>query len=729
MQLQAATAATVQLEGSLRQKAEQCGRMEAELAGLQQTGQELTGQLRTEHASTVEFKQRSDTLETSLRESAGELERLKADRQKQAAEQARLESQLQEQLTAAKAAAEQAEASRREEADRNRDFEERLRVCANNLKQEQERLVQRYEADAAGLKQERDSLHQQLGEAQRAAAAAGEQSAAADSRFRQLGSTLEQAKADLKKQTSERSAAEADLRSQLSAAKAAAKKAEDALRQKNAQSTRYEQELTNFRQERHEIHDKFAAEQQAVTKAKRRIKELENQVQRDAGELARLKTDADRGAAERGRTESALRAELATARNSAKKSDAACEAQATQGERLKEELIVLRQLQEELSARQTSEQNNAGEARRQIEDLEQRLRQNAAELGRTQAALENQAAELARQASAQPHPAAASDELEKECGRLRETEAAQTAQLSELDRRVRESVASLARATADLEKERGERRRIEQRSGAMTAQLQELHEKFKQQLGADRAAQERITHLEQQMLEREDAHTRVSADLQQEAAARQLAEDQLRTTADLSSHLRNCLSSFAQAKSGFKVMQDQLEAQIQAHQSALHEREERLQKEIAERQRLEEALAGTRRTLQEHSQGKAIEMAKLQSEVQMHEFERTRLQSEAVQSRYATVDSARVGSAMLNSFRRQIRQPVDHLLQTSRRLLEAGLEAEQKKLAESVLENALLLQSSVQEGASPAGSTRSGDPQLKTEAPAEQRPASDNLQA
>ena len=54
----------------------------------------------------------------------------------------------------------------------------------------------------------------------------------------------------------------------------------------------------------------------------------------------------------------------------------------------------------------------------------------------------------------------------------------------------------------------------------------------------------------------------------------------------------------------------------------------------------------------------------------------------------------------MNSFRRQIRQPIESVMESSRRLLEHDLPQEQKKVVESLLENALLLQSTVEDSES-----------------------------
>jgi len=81
------------------------------------------------------------------------------------------------------------------------------------------------------------------------------------------------------------------------------------------------------------------------------------------------------------------------------------------------------------------------------------------------------------------------------------------------------------------------------------------------------------------------------------------------------------------------------------------------------------------------------------------EKERRRLEATALQSRYSSLDAARLGKAFVNSFRSQLRMPADNLMHSIRRLLESHLEQQQRKLVESALENALVVQASVQEDA------------------------------
>ena len=104
-----------------------------------------------------------------------------------------------------------------------------------------------------------------------------------------------------------------------------------------------------------------------------------------------------------------------------------------------------------------------------------------------------------------------------------------------------------------------------------------------------------------------------------------------------------------------------------------------------------------KRSLHDLTERSSLELAKLRSDLQSEQLERKRLEAEALQFRYTSLDSTRQARTAINEFRRQMRQPVDALTQVTRHLLESELTAQQKKALETVLENALLLQAGVQE--------------------------------
>jgi hypothetical protein len=174
---------------------------------------------------------------------------------------------------------------------------------------------------------------------------------------------------------------------------------------------------------------------------------------------------------------------------------------------------------------------------------------------------------------------------------------------------------------------------------------------------------------------------------------------------DLSAQLQSNMSLYEEARGVFQSTQDELENRLQAGLKALSDTEGRLQRESTERRRLHEALEETRRNLQEQSQQSAIEVSKVQSALQLAEFERKRLESEVLRSRQVSADSAHAGRVHLNTLRRQLRGPANHVYESACQLLQAELGDEQKKQVQLLLENALLLRTSVQESGSNASET------------------------
>lgn len=265
----------------------------------------------------------------------------------------------------------------------------------------------------------------------------------------------------------------------------------------------------------------------------------------------------------------------------AQQAAAALQAEAARRGELELELAQANQFREELLNQLATEQQARAEAEARLQEVEQRLAETVEELKRVQAQPPLPA----------PAPAPA------------EADPALQEQLLDLEGRLRTAVTSLARATAELESERGERRRCEQRAASLSTRMQQLHEDLK-------------NHLESEQLDRQ-----------------RLAQ-----------------------------VEHQLHEQVQQND---------------------------------------LTIAKLRSGLQIEECERKRLEAELLRSRVLPTDSARVGRAQVNGLRRQLQPPVESLHQSSCRLLQLGLSDEQKQLVQTMLENTLLLQTSLQESREP----------------------------
>jgi hypothetical protein len=316
---------------------------------------------------------------------------------------------------------------------------------------------------------------------------------------------------------------------------------------------------------------------------------------------------------------------------------------------------------------------------------------------------------------------------------------------SELEQQVRQNVAALAKVTAELAKERGERQRSQQRAAELNGRLQALHEDLSRTLQAQREDLARISALEQEQHQTSETLDRSTAEIEQQQAERRLADEQLQKAKEANAQLRKDLSFFEGANRKFDGARHELQDRLEASLSATREAEARLQQESAERQRLAENLEEARRELQNQARKREdvehelqttreelqqreaklnqeaaerqrlnqaqdsiqrnlrdgserdLEFSKIQSALQLEQIERMRQETKLARMRQTAVDAAHAARALRTGLRRQIMEPVDNLIHSARSLLELEMDEEQKKLAEAVLQDVLMVQTRLKE--------------------------------
>jgi hypothetical protein len=260
-------------------------------------------------------------------------------------------------------------------------------------------------------------------------------------------------------------------------------------------------------------------------------------------------------------------------------------------------------------------------------------------------------------------------------------------------------MSAFARITAQIEKEQAERRRVDERAAFLTRQLQYLQEELRKHIEIERETQQRSAEFEERLRERDAELAGTSRLLQQESAARKLVEAQLKATGRMGSQFQEQFSLMDEAKRVFNSAQEQVQARLDTTLAAQRQMEEKLQKQVAERKRVQDLLEDIERQIREQSQQSTEEMARLQSVLELETIERRKQESRSLQSQYSSLDASRLGRTFVNSFRAHLRTPADHLLERTRRLLELPLQKQAKKLVEAALESALMLQTSMQENA------------------------------
>ncbi len=339
-----------------------------------------------------------------LRESTAALEHAKANLDQESAERTRIESQWREQLNAAKALIGQTE----------------------DVLKEKEAQCHQLEKELAGLQQLRDELQGKLATEQQAVAKARQEVKELQERQRQGTAELERAKTALEQQSAERTRLETEWREQLNAAKTTAGQTGTALKEKEARCHQVEKELAGLQQLRDELQGKLATEQQAITKAQQEIKVL----QADLGQQT----------AERMRLESEWREQLNTVKAAAGQTETALKEKDVRCGQLEKELTGLRQVREELQSKFATEQQAAAKFQQEIKELQERLRQDGAELERAKANLEQESAKRARLESDYKTLTDAKEVLTLELRGLQESRATREAQLQDQQRKLAEGL-------------------------------------------------------------------------------------------------------------------------------------------------------------------------------------------------------------------------------------------------------------------------------------------------
>ncbi|HTL17886.1 MAG TPA: hypothetical protein VL793_11660, partial [Patescibacteria group bacterium] len=308
---------------------------------------------------------------------------------------------------------------------------------------------------------------------------------------------------------------------------------------------------------------------------------------------------------------------------------------------LEQEVAALRQALEGLNGGFAEPQQSSPELTAQVQELEFRLAQQAEELAKQKEEQQRAESELRQQLEARnsndEQAEAARQQAEARCAQLeqelnkerqeREALASKTAHeqkngaqrakangngsvsdegwaglpANELEQQVRQGVAALAKATAELAKERGERQRAQQLAADLNGRLQALHQDFSRTLQVQGEHLGRISALEQERDQAQQAHEKCAADLEQHLSERVTAIEELQKAKDLTAQLRKDATFFEEANKRSDAARQELQTRLEASLAGARENEAKLLQETTERKRLSENLDASRRELQEHA--------------------------------------------------------------------------------------------------------------------------------
>lgn len=663
--------------------------LETEVAGIRHERDEFQSKLRLSQTAEQQAKSQTAELTARLEQTSSELRTLRTGAEKTQAAQKQLTADLDKEREANKVsrqkaeelnsqlknlqqAAEQAEARVRESAARCSDWEKK----AAELKKSFDELTRNHAVEqsaAAKSAQRVKELEEQL-------KGANTGLAASKTEVEKRNTTLQRLEAENRSLTEANTKAKAELDKEREANKVSRQKAEELSTQVKNLQRATEQAEARARESAARCGDwekkaadlkKTADELGVKTKA-----ELDKE--REANKISRQKTEE-------------LSTQLKNSQHASEQAEARVRESAARCSDWEKKAADLRKALDELARSHAAEQSAAAKSVQRAKEFEQQLQSANADLAAGRAEAEKQNLGRQRLEAENRSLAEANTKASAELAEFAKNGASQK-RVSELEQRVHEGVSALAKITAELQSERAERERAEKCASSAAEHLQQVNEKLNRHLESNRASRSQIAELEKTIHDRGDALARASAALRRETKERHLAEKQLRLVSEIGTRLESNLGSLEEAKKSFDVSLSQKDERFLAVERSLADANAKLEKELAERRRLEGLLAEAQRQLEKQSGESKVEIPRLRAALELAELQRKRLEGGLLRSREIATNAEQGQGLMLDSLRRELRQPVEDLRQSACRLLESQVTDEQKRAIETVLEKALFLQ-------------------------------------
>ncbi len=653
-QLKAATRAAGVAEEKSRAEIARSQQLETELTSLRKTSQEVDSRLQVEQQRAEVANVARGQLEQQLASAQGELEKSLAAQQALVEAHKKFEAELAQQLERARKGASEADAKAQAEIARGQD----LSVQLTQLQQGHRELEGRLSAEG---RRSQEALKAKTG---------------LEKNLERTAGALEQARAAHQSLVSEKQATEARLSAQLAAVSTEASQAKSELATTAGQKQDLTAQLGRLREVHEGLQTQLGQEQRAFAEAKARGDRLETRLAETQviceelkATLASERTASAQLAEEKATLENRLAAELkswAAARGDfeaqlasyqRRETDlgqvlSAAEATAAQAEtahrreleranKFEQEVTQLWQVRDDLKARVAGTQ-------KQVEELGQQRAALSGQLEETNQHLEAIRAEAstAKSASARNEEqsrelTAQNESLRTEAAFMADRQRAHEQELVSMERRVRDSVASLARTATELETERGDRRRIEQRAAGLTVQLQDLHRELNSHLEVEKENQARIAEVEQELGTRVQELATAQAAFELERGQRREAEQRTASLASQIESLRQEIVDRLRLDKETRVRIANLEQQLRAREESLVRVTQHLETEREERRRVElrgEGLIAQTQQLQDQlEQAGQREKENLGRIVQLEEQGKTRSQElEQLQSGLTT---------------------------------------------------------------------------------------------
>ena len=575
-QLETATAATLQAQTAREERAARCKQLEDEMAGLRRNHDELESQFNTNRDAALVSEQKIAELQTQLQHAINELQSTRSAAASDAADRARVESELREQIIAANLAADKTSAA---------------------LKEKEEWCVV-LEKEIAPLRKLGETLTQQS---------------------TVMGVELEKARAETQREVAERTRIESDLRSQLTTSSQQNEQANARAKEQEERANTLQQEITTLREAHDQVQQKHAATTDELERVKAELEKINSDRTRSESDLHQKLTasnqqaeQANARAKEHEDRVNALQQEIATLRPAHEQVQQKHEATAGELERVKAELEKINsdraRSESDLHQKLTASNQQAERANARAKEHEQRVH-----------TLEQELATLrpAHDQAQQKHEATTS-EVERLKGELEKTAADRTKSESELRDQLNTTKANLETTASALKQKEEWCQLLEEEMAPLRDIGEQLRQERQQKTDLERAKGEleaKATELEKKAVELQQKvaeHAHIETDLRNQAnntkASLEKAEKTLREKEEWFRTLEEELAPLRQVRHQF---QQHLQQQQQTEDELARVKAD-LDKQSAERARLEAEC----KNLAAGKESSGKELARVQAELE-----------------------------------------------------------------------------------------------------------------
>ena len=485
------------------------------------------------------------------------------------------------------------------------DLDARVRSIAEELEQSRVALAnaqsaaqreagarQELEAQAARLRTE---LDQKASSQVQLNTEVGEQKSALEKKRKKLEAELAAAQQRADELSKDRDRVQRELSSQLVAAQNATAVVDQNLRDAVSRGDRMAGEVASLREARTQGEARIAEAQAVCEELSKQFESAKASVSRLAEEKlmaeSRLKAGVEAVAAEQRRNAEML-ARLSVAETMAAEAVAARNQESARAGEFEAEVTQLWKVRDSLKAVVEADQRTIEEFTAKQGAIETQLAETSRKFAASCGDLEQARANVAKKDELNQRLTERNAALQTETSGLAERQVAHEQELSAMERRVRDSLSAIARSTAELETERGDRRRVEQRAAGQAAQLQELHRELNSHLEIEKENQTRLAELEQEVAARTgelDAERRA---LETERGDRRQLEQRAESLGARVESLRGELSERQRLDQELQLRIGNLEQQLRVREESLVRVTQHLETERGERRRVEQRADG-----------------------------------------------------------------------------------------------------------------------------------------